>query len=259
MDGRVRHNMRDKILDIFKNKINGRKKGFLSIIYVIMILGAVVIMTGVFTVYQHQLIVRNFEAAADLAAVESLRQHIDEAALRNEDLLVKPEKMDSMRAAFLDKIRKHMPSNTYEIIRIEIPEINTEGKVVFNSDEVKTMTFPNSESAAWEGPTTIVDGTRGFSRTSYFVGGTTSDNCAMELARISGNLATSGSKEKDSYILTSKVTIFFKTTSSINALSSSMLNYVNILSDNERQIITEQVDRGIIAVTIQAIGEVVMR
>ena len=92
MDGRVKHNMRDKILDIFKNKINGRKKGFLSIIYVIMILGAVVIMTGVFTVYQHQLIVRNFEAAADLAAVESLRQHIDEAALRNEDLLVKPEK-----------------------------------------------------------------------------------------------------------------------------------------------------------------------
>ena len=143
-----------------------------------------------------------------------------------------------MRAAFLDKIRKHMPSNTYEIVRIEIPEINTEGKVVFNSDEVKTMTFPNSESAAWAGPTTIVDGTRGFSRTSYFVGGTTS---------------------KDSYILTSKVTIFFKTTSSINALSSSMLNYVNILSDNERQIITEQVDRGIIAVTIQAIGEVVMR
>lgn len=38
-----------------------------------------------------------------------------------------------------------------------------------------------------------------------------------------------------------------------------MLNYVNILSGNSRQIVTRQIDEGIIAVTIQAIGEVVLR
>lgn len=251
--------MINHLLQLLKSKITRKKQGVVSILYVIMILGAIVILTGVFTVYQHQLIIRNFEAAADLAAVEALRQNIDEASLRNEDLLVKPEKMNQLRSSFLEKIRTHMPSNTFEIIRIEIPEIETDGTVKFNSDDVETMTFPNSDAAAWVGPTTIVDNTRKFSRTSYFVGGTTSDTCAMELARISGNLATSGEKEKDSYIFTSKVTIFFKTTSSINKLSSSLLNYVNILSNNERQIVTRQVDQGVIAVTIQAIGEVVMR
>ena len=81
----------------------------------------------------------------------------------------------------------------------------------------------------------------------------------MELAKVSGNLAVSGIKKKDSYILTSKVTIVFKTNSSTNKMAINMLNYVNILSGNSRQIVTRQIDEGIIAVTIQAIGEVVLR
>ena len=47
-----------------------KKKGFISIIYVMLLLGGIIILTGIFTTYQHQLIIRNLEAAADLAAVE---------------------------------------------------------------------------------------------------------------------------------------------------------------------------------------------
>ena len=81
----------------------------------------------------------------------------------------------------------------------------------------------------------------------------------MELTRTTGNLATSGTKEKTSYILSSKVTIFFRTNASINQLTEELLNYVNILSGNERSVITKQIDKTTLAVTIQAIGQVVMR
>ena len=235
-----------------------RKKGAISIIYIFLIIGAIVVIGGVMTTYQHQLIVRNFEAAADLAAVESVRKVIDEAALRNENLEIKPEKMVEMRDIFLKKIREHMPSSTYEIIRIEIPTVDIHGNVLLNGTDIEAMTFPNSTSAPFNGPFDSEDITKHVKKTSYFVGNNTSDTAAMELTRTTGNLAT-GTKEKTSYILSSKVTIFFRTNASINQLTEELLNYVNILSGNERSVITKQIDKTTLAVTIQAIGQVVMR
>lgn len=240
-------------------KTDYKKNGFISIVYVVMILGAIIILMSIFTIYQHQLIIRNFEAAADLAAVESLRQQIDEAALRNEVLQVKEENLNKIRKGFLEKIRNHLPSNTYEIIRIEIPTISDTGVIEFPEMDVKDMDFPNSETTPFTGPNTVVDAATGIARSSYFVDGNSSDNCAIEVAKVSGNLATSGTKKKDAYMFTSKVTIFFKTTSNLNRMSISMLNYVNILSGNEKQIVTKQIDRNTVAVTLQAIGEVVLR
>ena len=241
-----------------REKLNKKKKGFISIVYVVMLLGAIVVLGGVLTVYQHQLIVRNFEAAADLAAVESLRQAIDEPSLRNEVLAIKEDKLDELRDSFLKKIRNHLPSSSYEILRVEIPTIDANGVVTIPAGDIKTVAFPNS-SAAFSNESTITNPSTGIARTSRFIGGSNSDNCAMELAKVSGNLAVSGIKKKDSYILTSKVTIVFKTNSSTNKMAINMLNYVNILSGNSRQIVTRQIDEGIIAVTIQAIGEVVLR
>lgn len=236
-----------------------KKKGFISIVSVLLCLGAIVILMGIITTYEHQLIIRNLEAVADLAAVESVREVIDENSLRNEVLEVKADKMDKMRENFLRRIRDNIPTKTFEIIRIEIPTINGDGYVAFTGTDLEEMTFPNSKDAPFVGPTTVVDSETGISRTSYFVGGGSTDRCAMELARISGNLAVSGSKKKDAYILSSKVTIFFKTTSSLNNLSYSLLNYVNILSGNERAVVTKQIDKETIAVTIQTIGQVVLR
>ncbi len=240
-------------------KLKRKKKGAISIIYIFLIIGAIVVIGGVMTTYQHQLIVRNFEAAADLAAVESVRKVVDEAALRNEKLEIKPEKMVEMRDIFLKKIREHMPSSTYEIIRIEIPTVDIHGNVLLNGTDIKAMNFPNSTSAPFNGPFDSEDTTKHVKKTSYFVGNNTSDTAAMELTRTTGNLATSGIKEKTSYILSSKVTIFFKTNASINKLTEELLNYVNILSGNERSVITKQIDKTTLAVTIQAIGQVVMR
>ena len=167
--------------------------------------------------------------------------------------------MVEMRDIFLKKIREHMPSSTYEIIRIEIPTVDIHGNVLLNGTDIEAMTFPNSTSAPFNGPFDSEDITKHVKKTSYFVGNNTSDTAAMELTRTTGNLATSGTKEKTSYILSSKVTIFFRTNASINQLTEELLNYVNILSGNERSVITKQIDKTTLAVTIQAIGQVVMR
>ncbi|WP_373262072.1 hypothetical protein [Hungatella hathewayi] len=247
------------MLNSIKQMLSKKKKGAISIISVLLSLGAVVILIGIITTYEHQLIVRNLEAVADLAAVESLRKVIDENSLRNEKLEIKPENMKKIRKDFLDRIRDNVPNTTFEILKIEIPSIDSYGNVIFTGSDINTMSFPNSESSGFTGPTTIVDNDTDISRTSYFVGGNSTDNCVLEVAKINGNLAVSGSKKKEAYILSSKVTIFFRTNSSINRLSMNLLNYVNILSGNERQIITKQIDKSTIAVTIQAIGEVVLR
>lgn len=236
-----------------------KKKGFISIIYVMLLLGGIIILTGIFTTYQHQLIIRNLEAAADLAAVESVRKVVDEADLRNEKLLIKDDKMDEMRDIFIKKIRDHMPSHSFEILRVEIPTLDEDGNVVLTGADIEEMDFPNSDTTPFTGPYDSEDTVKHVQKTSYLMGGSTSDNSAMELSRVTGNLATSGQKEKTSYVLSSKVTILFKTNASVNRLSFELLNYVNILSGNTRTVITRQIDEQTIAVTIQAIGQVVMR
>lgn len=257
MDGKV--NNGDNMLRLVKNKMKERKKGAISIITVLLSLGAVIILIGIITTYEHQMIIRNFEAVSDLAAVESLRKYMDENALRNEKLVVKEENLTKIRDDFLKRIRSNTPSKTYSILRIEIPTIDSDGNVVFSDSQIKEMDFPNSKTTSFYGPTTVVNNNIDVAQTSYFIGGTTTDKCAFEISKISGNLAASGKKKKDAYILTSKVTIFFDTNSFINNLSFSLLNYVNILSGNERSVITKQIDKNTIAVTIQTIGEVVLR
>ena len=236
--------------------INNKKKGALSIPFVIVCLIMVVLFTTVLTEFQHRLIIRNIEATADLAAVEALRAYIDEDALRDENLQIKEEDLPKIRDLFLKKIRENLPSSSYAIERIEIPTVVNR---VVQLDEVgENQDFPNSDTTPFNGPHAAMEDGKEV-RTEYYVGGNSTDTAAMSIVKDLSNLATSGEKPKTSYILTSKVTMIFKSTSLLNNMTLSLLNYVDIFTDRSTSIVTNQIDQNTIAVTIQAIGKVTLR
>ena len=244
------------------NKLNksphivGKKKGVLSIQFVIVCLVMVILFSTVLTEFQHHLIIRNLEATADLAAVESLRAYIDEEQLRDETLTIKEEDLPKIREIFLKKIRDNIPSNSYTIERIEIPTV-VNGEVELSEDWMN-QDFPNSDTTPFDGPhAALKDGKE--VRTEYYVGGNSTDTAAMSIVKDLSNLATSGEKPKTSYILTSKVTVIFRSTSLLNSMEYALLNYVDIFTDRSTSIITHQLDKNTIAVTIQAIGKVTLR
>ena len=235
---------------------NNKKKGVLSIQFVIVCLVMVVLFSTVLTEFQHQLIIRNIEATADLAAVESLRAYIDEEQLRDESLSIKEEDLPKIRELFLKKIRDTIPSSSYAIERIEIPTV-INGEVQLQEDW-EDQDFPNSDTTPFDGPhAAMQDGKE--VRTEYYVGGNSTDTAAMAIVKDLSNLATSGEKPKTSYILTSKVTVIFRSTSLLNAMEFALLNYVDIFTDRSTSIVTHQLDKNTIAVTIQAIGKVTLR
>lgn len=241
-----------------KDKLNKKKKGVLSIPFVIACLAALVLFITILNEYNNVLIVRNLEATSDLAAVESLRAYIDEESLRDEKLEIKEENLPEIRKLFLKKVRENLPSHSYGIIRIEIPTVAADGTIVIpdNYKDVDNQAiFPNSEDAAFAGPYATNSG----ARTEYLVGGDSTDVAAMSIVKDTTNLATSGEKKKTSYILTAKVTVLYKVNPLFNTIRTSLLNYVDILSDQVTSISTEQVDKNTMAVTIQAIGKVTLR
>ena len=79
--------------------IDNKKKGALSIPFVIVCLIMVVLFTTVLTEFQHRLIIRNIEATADLAAVEALRNGDD-------DIKVMRESYDQRRRYLMNAFRE---------------------------------------------------------------------------------------------------------------------------------------------------------
>lgn len=238
------------------NKKGLKKKGAMSVQFVLVCLITVVIIMTVLTEFQHHLIIRNLEATADLAAVEALRKYVDEQELRDENLVIQESDLVNVRKEFLEKIRENLPSNSFVIERIEIPTL--ENGVVKVEEDYNNQNFPNSSTTPFDGPhATMQDGKT--VRTEYYVDGTSTDNAAMSIVKDLSNLATSGEKPKTSYILTSKVTVIFRSTPLLNKIRYGLLNYVDIFTDKTTSVITEQVGPNSVAVTIQAIGKVTMR
>lgn len=251
------------IKEILKKKLRGKKRGVLSIPFVLGCLAALVIFVTILNEYNNYMIVRNLEATSDLAAVEALRAYIDETALRDEKLEIDPGDFPEIRKLFLEKIRDNLPSHTYGIIRIEIPTINSDGTIVIPSgydDPKNTGIFPNSYLTSFTGPYETNNNTR----TEYLMGGNTTSMAAMSIVKDTSNLATSGTKTKTraSYILTAKVTVLYKVDGLYNTVKTSLLNYVDILSSDVNAVTsirTNQVDKNVMAVTVQAIGKVTLR
>ena len=121
------NNIKDRLLKLGKK----RKKGAMSMMFVIGSLAALVLFTSIIYEYSNIIIVRTFESAADLAAVEALRTYIDEDSLRNEDLQLatytagddNPDCYDegdpkciAVRDLFLQKIRESMPSHSAKVL-----------------------------------------------------------------------------------------------------------------------------------------------
>lgn len=240
-----------------------KKKGMLSLLFVITCLAMVVIFTTILNEYNNFLIIRNCEATADLAAVESLRAYIDETALRDEKLEIttndagEPD-LNGIRSLFIKKIRENIPSHSYNIIRVEIPSVRSDGTVIIPTNYADTTNqsiFPNTADTLFQGPYSLDGG----KETAYYLGGDTTDVAAMSIVKDLTNLATSGEKPKTSYILTAKVTVIYKVHPLYNIIHSNLLNYVDIFSNRVTSIKTVQVDKNTAAVTIQAIGKVTLR
>lgn len=247
-----------------KRTLKGKKRGVLSIPFVIGCLAALVIFVTALNEYNNYLIIRNIEATSDLAAVEALRAYVDETELRDEKLVIKPENFPKIRELFLEKIRDNLPSHSFKIIRIEIPTTVRDGnnvkiKIPANYANVDdTNAFPNSSKESFTGPYSTMSG----ERTEYLLGGTSTSEAAMSIVKDTTNLATSGTKTKTraSYILTAKVTVLYKVDGFYNTVRSSLLNYFDILSGDVTRVTTIQTaDKNVMAVTVQAIGKVTLR
>lgn len=250
--------MQNFLLSLKENKTikSLKKTGAMSIQFVLVCLVTVVLITTVLTEFQHMLIIRNIEATADLAAVEALRMYVDEQELRDENLVIQESDLPNIRRVFLEKIRENLPNESFAIERIEIPTL--QGGTVQISEDYMNQQFPNSDTTPFNGPhATYQDGKA--IRTEYYVDGTSTDNAAMSIVKDLSNLATSGEKPKTSYILTSKVTVIFKTTPLLNTVQYGLLNYVDIFTDKATAVVTQQVGPDSLAITIQAIGKVTLR
>lgn len=248
----------------------GDERGVVSMQFVIACMAALMLFVTVFEEYQSIMVIRQIEAAADLAAVEALRKNMDEVALRNESLSIDGdgdgretyEDMGKIRDDFISMVRDSLPQVS-RIVRVEIPTI-AGGRVVIPSD-YKTAVFPNSVSAG-EGGNIFYDGvvTNEGKRVEYYLNGSTTDSAAMSVVMDTSGLMTSDSASKDrtSYFLTAKLLIIYKRYGLLSGARTAILNYVDILSGDtgsETRIETVQIDRNTAAVTIQAIGKVTLR
>lgn len=267
----MRGRLKDKFKNIKEKAVNKLREqdGVVSLQFVIATMAALILFVTVFEEFQSQMIIRQVEAAADLAAVEALRMNIDEVAVRNESLSIDTngdgvetyEDMDKVRNDFIRLIRDSLPEVT-RIVRVEIPTISG-GNVVVPLNYADAA-FPNSTPAA-SGGNIFFDGavTTEGKRVEYWLNGTATDNAAMSIVKDTTGLMTSNSDTKDrtSYFLTAKVLIIYKKYGLLSSARTTILNYVDILkgSGTSERLRTTQIDKNTAAVTIQAIGKVTMR
>lgn len=257
---------------MFKDLFKKKKKGAISLPYVILITGTIIVFTSVFNQLKNNLAVRNFESTTDLAAVETLRRFIDEKALANEHLQIDANKdgvetsadMDIIRDEFLASVRKSVFANTPYVLRVEIPDVDENGNPVPPADW-KNGSFENSQSAATGtkghfGPLHFIGSEdKPEERYAYYLDGTNTENSAMSIVCDRTNLATSGLKGKQSYMLTAKVMIIYNVMPLLNSFERQSVNYTDIFDDNVTVISTERLAPSVNAVTLQIIGKVTLR
>lgn len=231
-----------------------KKRGVITPLFLLICMIGIVTLMAAITEYNNILIVRNLEAAADLAAVEALRTYVDEDAFRNERLEIKPEKFPEVRDLMLEKIRDSVPKGSMKILRIEIPEIR-DGKVTI-PDDYLTATFPYSTSTQFVDYGSQQEDTQQW----WLLGGTNTGNSSMAIVRDTSNINTASSKKHTSYLVTAKLVVIYETVGLLNLAQKNILNFVDIFTDNPVSIETIQpTDRGVRAITIECEGKVTMR
>lgn len=236
-------------------KVVEKKKGSIMPIFVVVCLIGVVMILSALMEYNNILIVRNFEAAADLAAVESLRAYVDETALRNERLEINPEDYPKIRDLFLEKVRGSEPGGTLSVIRVEIPTVERDGTINIPVN-YETAKFPYSTDNNFVDYGSQQNDTQQW----YLLGGNNVGNSSVAIVRDTSNIDTNSKKSKTSYIMTAKVTIIYETINYLNMGSLNLLNFVDIFTDHPVKLETKQVDdRRVNCVTIECEGKVTLR
>ena len=247
-----------KIIAVLKHRLKTMsaktKRGTIMPVFVIICLIGVIVLISALSEYNNILIVRNLEAAADLAAVESLRKYIAEDALRNERLEIKEEDLPKIRDLFLEKVKTHMPEGSMQIIRVEIPTVK-DGEIII-PENFETADFPYSTS------TDFVDygSQQNDTQQWYLLGGNTVANSSVAIVRDTSNIDTASKKSRTSYIMTAKVTIIYETIGLLNNADYNLLNYVDVFTDNPVSIETHQVnDKRVNCITVECEGKVTLR
>ena len=231
-----------------------KKRGSITPLFLVTCMIGVILFMGALSEYNNIMIVRNLEAAADLAAVESLRAYVDEEERRNERLVIKQEDMPRIRDLMLQKIRESVPQGTMNIVRIEIPTI-TDGKVVI-PENFEEATFPYSTSIDF------VDygSQQGDTQQWFLLGGNTVANSSVAIVRDLSNIDTASRKTHTSYILTAKVTIIYETIGFLIRATYNLLNFVDIFTDHPVSVETYQSgNRQVSCITVECEGKVTLR
>lgn len=243
-------------------KLKKEKNGSLAIPMCILALTLIAVFTIQLTDWNNTHIIRSFEAASDLAAVESLRTYIDEKELRQERLELtgingseaeRLKVLNDIRDLYMEKVRASMPTGTGNVVRIEIPTI-VSGKIEI-PDGFDDSSFPLSSGGTWYGPVVVSP-----ERTEYYLGGHSADTASMTIAKDTSGLASSGNKARTSYFIETKCTVIYKTLGMFDSGATwNRLNYVDILTDNTITLDTKRIKNGMTAVTIQTMGKVTLR
>lgn len=239
---------------IIQKTITTKKRGVIMPAFVAICLIGVIVVLSAVSEYNNILLVRNLEAAADLAAVESLRKYVDETALRNERLEIPEEDLPKIRDLFLEKIRTHIPDGSLNVVRIEIPTI-IDGHISI-PDNFETANFPYSTS------TDFVDyGSQQNDTQQWFLlGGDTVADSSVAIVRDTSNIDTASKRSHTSYIMTAKVTIIYETVGLLNNADYNLLNYVDVFTDNPVTIETHQLkEKRVNCITIECEGKVTLR
>mgnify|MGYP003307736789 CR=1 FL=1 len=252
-----------------KNKKNllKKKRGAMSLPFVILIMVSLITMFSLLSEYSNMLIIRNVEAASDLAVVECLRKHVDEDSLRYEEsLYIPPEEFLDIRNEYIESVRNSAMQSVFAIKRIEIPEMDN-GNVVLPGGYAEDGIYKYSYNKLPDG-TRFVDSSVGFTemqhmgneRDVWYLGGDDEKYSSITIVKDRTNLQTSGIKEKESYIMTVKTTIVYNSIGLLSRMGYNFLKYNDIFNDDlpTTSIYTVQYDKGITAVTIETIGKVTL-
>lgn len=257
----------------------------MSIQFVILIMIAIIGFITAFSEFEHQMLLRNLEASADLAAVEALREYVDETKLRDGELYLNPDDYGKIRDLYLKKIKQSVPFRTADVIAIGIPSVDSRGNVTLddvNLTDLNHVSFPNSTAQFVASATPSKETTLSIANAKQGLqglwclgwNGVTADAskyAPMTIAKLdqineNNNKGVSGTKLKHSYVITAKITVLFKTSSLLNRLKSAALTYFDFLSNEPATVVTPQPKMAngkyyseITAITIQSTGEVVLR
>ena len=240
------------MMEWLKKRIKKKVQADTAIMYVAVILIGLTVFLMAIAEYNNFIIVRQLEAASDLAAVEAVRYYIDETELRNERLEIKESDIPLIRDKYLEKVRACIPNVSTSILRIEIPTIVD--NVIEIPDDYATTDFPNSSSDAFIDYGDQYDGKQHW----YLLDGNTPGTAAAALVQDFSNLDTASDHPRTSYIFTVKMTVIYKALP-IFGRTGSLLNFVDIFTDEPVALHTKWSDNGISCVTIESQGKVTLR